>query len=110
MNTTCEQCGGYTHYTSDATFVKLPASIVLPPLRSGHSTPTLSGDLGHNATVYYDDDPYSTSDGESFTVRSVMLSDKMRQVALVPKEALALLAWLQQEEETLKALAKEYEG
>mgnify|MGYP003622941563 CR=1 FL=1 len=109
-NTICKQCGGYTSYTSDETFVKLPARVVLLSLCPGHPEPAKGshdGDLGHNATVYYDDDPYSTADGETFYVRSVMISAKMRHIALLPKEALSLLAWLQSERVTLEKLVNE---
>lgn len=69
--------------------------------------PKHDGNLGHNSTVFYEDDPYMTSTGETFYVKSVMLSDKIRHLALIPKEALSLLAWLEQERLTLEQLAKE---
>ena len=109
-NTICEQCGGYTYYTSDGAFMKLPARVVLLSLCPGHpesAKGSHSGDLGHNSTVYYDDDPYSTTEGETFYVRSVMISDKMRKIALLPKEALSLLTWLQSERVTLEKLVSE---
>lgn len=65
------------------------------------------GDLGHNTTAFYSDEKYITDNGESFFNREVCLSDKMRHICLIPKEALSLLAWLTQERGELQRLAKE---
>jgi len=69
-----------------------------------------NGDLGHNTMVSYDHCDYLSNDGEYFSFEEVLLSDKMRYFSLTAKEALSLLAWLQQEREKLKQLVKEQEG
>lgn len=66
-----------------------------------------NGDLGHNATVCYQDAHYISDDGSPFWLPEVLLSDKIRYVYLTPGEALSLLDWLQQNREKLEQLAKE---
>jgi hypothetical protein len=65
------------------------------------------GDLGHNATVYYRDSEYITNEGEPFYCEEVSISDKTKYITLIPKEALSLLKWLEQEKPKLERLAKE---
>lgn len=69
--------------------------------------PNHDGDLGHNSVVWYEDMKYIGDDGSSFYCEEVRISDKTHCVTLIPKEALSLLDWLQQERSTLERLVKE---
>jgi hypothetical protein len=73
-----------------------------------------TGDLGHNATVWFDYVPYSCSDGFSFCLEEVAISDKMRCLHLTPSESLSLLIWLEQNksrlEERVQANGEDVEG
>lgn len=69
--------------------------------------PEYDGDLGHNATVYYRDAEYITSEGESFYCEEVSISDRTKYITLIPQEALLLLEWLQREKPKLERLAAE---
>lgn len=71
-------------------------------------TPTEhDGRLSGNTRVIYEDDAHIDSNTlETFYIRSVILYDPMRHFALIPREALRLLDWLEQEKETLEQLVK----
>ena len=64
-------------------------------------------DLGHNASVCYMSMKYITNDGGSFYNDEVSIDDKTGHVAIIAKEALSLLEWLQREKPTLERMAKE---
>lgn len=65
------------------------------------------GNLQHNASVFYEDKLYIRGDGSHFYNEEISISDKMSHVSLIPKEALSLLEWLQQEKPNLERLMKE---
>jgi hypothetical protein len=65
------------------------------------------GNLGHNAVVWYEDMKYITEDGDVFYNKEINISDKMRWISLIPKEALSLLEWLKQEEPRLRKMIED---
>lgn len=109
-NNICKQCGGVTGPFAREVVRTLNmlhqqgthACIGHPEPSSKHD-----GDLGHNATVCYQDNGYLAEDGTTFSLEEVSISDKTRRVYLTPSEALSLLAWLRQEENKLQQLAQE---
>lgn len=62
------------------------------------------GDLGHNSTVWYEDQRYICWDGSDFYAEEVRISDRTNCATLTPGEALSLLEWLQQEKSKLQQL------
>jgi hypothetical protein len=73
-----------------------------------------TGDLGHNATVWFDYVPYSWGNGTTSSLEEVAISDKTWCVHLTPSEALSLLRWLSENkpqlEELMKANGEDVEG
>ncbi len=117
-NNICEICGGVKRIEYTIGFVEgAPHDMRVEPhelpvawrMCFGHPEPAQKhdGDLGHNASVWIEDEQHITADGETFYTKYVKISDKVRCVGLIPKEALSLLAWLKQEEAELRRLSEE---
>lgn len=113
--TYCDTCGGLKNVTFPIAQTKgmEPARAFQPftyTLCPGHPMPKHDGRLGgeeHEAqTVDY------RQLGHGHTYISLRYDDSSRReddIWLSPKQALSLLAWLKQEEQTLQELAKEQE-
>lgn len=119
----CPQCGGQKTPIISISAYQTNTTVPSYPMHAPttHVWPTYiqfcccpqprhDGDLGHNATVWYEDVSYSSSTGPSFSCCEVAISDKMRHVYLIPSEALSLLRWLQQERPHLEQLVQEQSG
>lgn len=75
------------------------------------ATKKTTGDLGHNASVAFIDDPYiDIKDNSTFYLESVSISNKTTHVVITALEALNLLRWLRQEEGKLRDLVKAQES
>ena len=112
MSNICDRCGGVKNVSYEVEFLPGKRALVqhqsimmklcMCPVERIKHDGKLDTKTGQEVTY---DDIYLEPGGE--IIKGIGIYGNHDYVKLTPKQALSLLAWLHQEEQTLKALAKE---